>query len=250
MTTSRDRRSIAGRGLACLLALGALACSGEPNARAEAPAPARAASEGKGVRTLYLVRHGAYDEDDASDPDVGKHLVPLGRQQADLVAARLKALPRPPEAVHASTMSRARETAEVVAKALELEPVLSRDLRECQPPRRVTGAVEPADAAEEEECRQQVERALARLFKSSPDRDRSEVVVAHGNVIRYLACRALGVDPLAWNGFGITHTGLTTILVRPDGRMKVLSYNDVGHLPPELQTERGKEPLAAVPTPY
>jgi len=102
-------------------------------------APVRAAAAGSsksraGVRTLYLVRHGLYDEDDPRDPDVGRHLVPEGREQARLVGARLAALPVRITALHASTMTRARETAEIIAHELSLTPRLSAALRECTPP--------------------------------------------------------------------------------------------------------------------
>src|SRR4029078_10415136 len=95
-------------------------------------------------------------------------------------------------------------------------------------------ANDPAAAAEEEACRAQIERALERFLVPAPDRDRAEAIVAHGNVIRYLTCRALGVPTGSWRAFGITHTGVTVIQVLPDGTRKVISYNDAGHLPPEL----------------
>ena len=89
-----------------------------------------AAAEPAGVRTLYLVRHGLYDQDDPRDADVGKALVPLGREQAALAGARLAALPVQFAALHTSTMTRARETAEIIGAALQLTPQPSTDLRE------------------------------------------------------------------------------------------------------------------------
>ncbi len=52
-----------------------------------APEPAPAA------RTLYLVRHGAYDTSDPRDERVGRALVPIGVAQARLAGARLAGLP-------------------------------------------------------------------------------------------------------------------------------------------------------------
>ncbi len=62
----------------------------------------------KGVRTLYLIRHGQYDHDDDRDPDIGKALIPLGIAQSKLVANRLKSLPVKMSALISSTMTRAQ----------------------------------------------------------------------------------------------------------------------------------------------
>jgi hypothetical protein len=48
-------------------------------------------TETKGVRTLYLIRHGQYDHDDDRDPDIGKALIPLGIAQSKLVAGHSSA---------------------------------------------------------------------------------------------------------------------------------------------------------------
>jgi serine/threonine-protein phosphatase PGAM5 len=58
-------------------------------------------------------------------------------------------------------------------------------------------------------------------------------------VIRYLVCRALGVDPQAWLNMSITNCGLTVIQVRANGTTRLVSFNDVGHLSSELQTSSG-----------
>jgi len=200
-----------------------------------AGAPAASAVEGRGVRTLYLIRHGAYDEEDARDAEVGKALTSLGREQVQLVARRLASLPAPIGRVHGSTMTRARQTAEIIARALGRPPLLSRDLRECTPP----GPGEPAgrDSSDEmEECRDRLERAFRNYFRPTSGADSSEVIACHGNVIRYFWCRALGADPTLWRKLRIAHCSLTVIEVRADGILRPVSFNDVGHLPPGLQT--------------
>ncbi len=50
---------------------------------------AAAQSQPGGVRTVYLIRHGAYVADRNADPQLGPGLTPLGIAQARLVAARL-----------------------------------------------------------------------------------------------------------------------------------------------------------------
>jgi serine/threonine-protein phosphatase PGAM5 len=199
--------------------------------------PARAENApGKGVRTIYLVRHGVYDEDDPSDPDVGKALIPEGREQARLTGARLAGLPVKIDALYASSMTRARQTAEIIGAALKLEPQLTPDIRECTPPTDRKDVLARETPGEPDSCRQRIESAFARFFRPSPDRDSAEVVVAHGNVIRWFTCHALGADPRLWLNMGTTNCGITTIQVRPDGKLRLVSYSDFGHLPPRLQT--------------
>ena len=99
-------------------------------------------------------------------------------------------------------------------------------------------------------CRDTLEQAWARYFVPSPERDSVEVLVCHGNVIRYLTGKALGLDPLRWLRMAIGNCSITTIRVRPDGRCQVLEVGDVGHLPPRLQTRLWfPAPRAARPAP-
>ncbi len=184
------------------------------------------------TRTIYLVRHGCYDWDNDDDPDVGKPLVTLGRQQARLVAARLDAMPVVFTSLQASTMTRARQTAGIIATHFpELELQLKRDIRECTMTTRradVMAELEPGEAAA---CEEQLEGAWQRLFvpATGPD-DEYDIVVCHGNVIRWFVVRALGVDPTAWLGMSVAHCSLTTIQVRADGSCKVLGVGDSGHI--------------------
>jgi serine/threonine-protein phosphatase PGAM5 len=72
-------------------------------------------------------------------------------------------------------------------------------------------------------------------------------MVCHGNVTRYLVTRALGVDTEAWLEMSIGHASLTQILVEPDGRFKINSVGDIGHIPPNMQTGAtgmGEKPLS------
>ena len=55
-------------------------------------------------------------------------------------------------------------------------------------------------------------------------------------MIRYLVTRALGVDSKAWLEMSPGHASITRIRVEADGRFKVISVGDVGHLPPNLLT--------------
>lgn len=201
-----------------------------------------------GVRTIYMIRHGDYDQEDRRDSEVGKALVDLGRTQAQLVGARLAGLPAGCDALYSSTMTRARETAEIIARYLPgLQPVAVRDLRECTPPAWRDDIMRRLGPGEADSCQAQIERAFARFFVPSPEADREDVLVCHGNVIRWFCCRALGVDPRAWGGMTIANCSVTVVRVLPDGGMRLVSYDDVGHIPPALQTYTGQRrgPAAA-----
>jgi serine/threonine-protein phosphatase PGAM5 len=199
--------------------------------------PSAWADEKGGVHTLYLVRHGYYDWEEDADPDVGKALVPLGVAQARLTAARLRAMPVDFTALFSSTMTRARQTAFVIHKDFpDLEHQQTRILRECTPTTWREDVMAEVEPGEVEACEAQLEKAFAEFFTPSPDADRHDSVVCHGNVIRYLVTRALNVEPKAWLGMSVGNCSITVIRIRADGAIKVLGVGDVGHIPPNLQT--------------
>ena len=209
------------------------------------------ASDSLGSRTLYLIRHGQYDHEDPADADVGKHLIPLGVAQARLTADRLRGLPEGVTSLTSSTMTRARETALVIGEDFpDLELAQSRLLRECTPTTWREDIMADLEPGEAEACEAQLESAFADYFVPSPAGERHDVVVAHGNVIRYLVTRVLGVDPRSWLVMSVGNASITTVVVRADGTMKLLGVGDVGHLPPNMQTGFGREagPLV-VPVP-
>ena len=202
-------------------------------------APAQAAS----YRTLYLVRHGEYDRADARPEDVGKGLVPIGVAQARLLGARLRGLGIRFDAFDSSPLTRARQTAEVLRDELPGSTLrILPELAECSPPTRRTEAVKDTPAAEQEACRKRLDALFAARLVPSPDADRHELLVAHGNVIRYLVTKALGVDTTAWLEMSVHHASVTVIRVEPDGRFKVIAVGDSGHLPPSLMTGATGDP--------
>jgi serine/threonine-protein phosphatase PGAM5 len=192
---------------------------------------------GTGVHMIYLVRHGQYDYDDDRDPDIGKALVPLGIAQARLVAQRLGSLPVTMTSIYSSTMTRARQTALVIGQEFpDLELRQTRILRECTPPTWRHDIVADEDPDEMNACRDQLEKAYAEFFVPSPDADRHDLLVCHGNVIRYFVTKVLGVDTMSWLGMSVGNCSLTVVRINPDGTKKLLSVGDIGHIPPNLQT--------------
>ncbi len=160
-----------------------------------------------------------------------------------MVAARLRSLPVKITALHSSTMTRARQTAAVINQEFpELELHQTRLLRECTPPTWRKDIMDDMEEGEAEQCRDQLEKAFAEYFVPSPDGDKHDVLVCHGNVIRYFVTKVLGVDTMSWLRMSIGNCSLTAVRINPDGSMRLLFFGDVGHLPPNLQTRTGHYP--------
>ena len=181
-------------------------------------------------RTLVLVRHGEYS------PEGRQGLTRLGRVQAAHAARRMRRMPA--TAIHCSTMKRAEETAEIIAREhRDLPLVRARILRECVPG--LPPALRKGSGVSAEMIRRgkdQADRAYRRYFKRSTGRERCDVLVCHGNLIRYLVCRALALGAYAWCSLGSAHCGITVIRIMADGELVLDAYNDTGHLPEKLRT--------------
>lgn len=78
------------------------------------------------TRHLFLIRHGQYNLDGKVDED--RYLTKLGWEQAEFVAKRLKSLSLPYTKIVQSSMTRAKNTASVIAKQLPDVPVSTCDL--------------------------------------------------------------------------------------------------------------------------
>jgi serine/threonine-protein phosphatase PGAM5 len=197
--------------------------------------------EQKGIRTIYLIRHGEYDQTDTTDSDIGKKLTPLGIAQARLLSARLKAMPVEFTSLTSSTMTRARETAMVINQDFPGPKLLQSDLiRECTPPTWRKDIMDETDSLELIECKANLEEAFKEIFIPSPDsKDRNDIIVCHGNVIRYFVTKILNVDPMSWLQMSITNCSLTIIRVLPDGKMKLDTFSDYGHIPENMRTLTG-----------
>jgi len=199
----------------------------------------KASPKETGIRTLYLIRHGEYNQKDPRSSFVGKGLVPLGIAQARLVAARLRTYPVRFDSLYSSTMTRAIETALVINQdfpylKLKKSPLIS----ECTPP---AWRIKKIDMKRAMTCKRRLDRAFKVFFVPAADGEKNDIVVCHGNVIRYFVTKVLGVDTRAWLNMSIYNCSLTVVRIYPDGHMKLVSYNDIGHIPPSMQTQPGPE---------
>jgi probable phosphoglycerate mutase len=192
-------------------------------------------------RLVVLVRHAAYRE----DPEELTH---AGREQTRLTARRLadlaggQAIDR---IVHAPT-ARAAQTAATLAGFLDTTAVEVDDLlAECIP------AV-PADELLTEQQRAVFARvsasdraagasqaAAARdRFLTPPaagDADRVDLLVSHGNLIRWLVTTVIGAEDGAWFQLVDYHCAISTIALRAKRPPALIAFNDTGHLPAALR---------------
>ena len=230
-----DRRKLKVRPAARRALRAALRCL--PGAYRAHAAPRQ---EGTGSRTLYLVRHGQYANSETSKDDAQHTLTALGREQALQTGRRLAALlgdTRVRRITH-STMARAAETAALVSQALPgvpLQPCAL--LREGAPARPEPDTWRPKErdvwvdgARIEAAFREHIHRSEG---GEGPD---VEVIVCHGNVIRYCVLRALQLPPEAWLRLGLVNGSITKVVCRPDGHVSVHCVGDAGHFEPKLIT--------------
>jgi len=192
------------------------------------------------TRHIFLIRHGQYNLQGFDD---NEHiLTELGRKQALVTGLRLKELNLKYNILLSSTMSRAMETADLVAQ--QLEPGYRRDidpmLREGapippEPP--ISHWKPPAKQYLEDGSR--IDAAFVKYFhRAEPEQklDSYEIIVCHANVIRYFVCKALQYPPEGWLRISLAHGSITYLMIRPSGRVVLKYMGNCGHLPVDLVT--------------
>jgi serine/threonine-protein phosphatase PGAM5 len=195
------------------------------------------------IRILYIIRHGQYDIA-AQVPDGGS-LTELGRMQAQHAAKALAHIPI--DAIHASTMTRALETADIIAQEVQHDYLTHDLLREAIPtiPPRLAAEIlafmaqDPTFTHETINAnKKRVEQAFE-IFFTAPDEDAEatyELLVCHGNILRYFVCKALDINVDTWAKININHCGITSISIDSQGRMRLLTHNETRHIPLNLLT--------------
>jgi len=148
------------------------------------------------VTTLLLVRHGETDwnAEGRLQGHTDRPLNDFGRRQAKALAEELDG--EEIEAIYASDLARARETAEILGERLGLPTVLDPDLRE-----KNWGTWEGLTPTERdrvefegettEEHRERMLRALHRIAERHPDG--RVLVVTHGGSLRRVQAAATGM---------------------------------------------------------
>jgi serine/threonine-protein phosphatase PGAM5 len=187
---------------------------------------------------ILFIRHGQYSR----GPE---KLTRLGKTQSRLTAKLLKQLKA--DYLLSSTMPRAKETARLIGNEIDLTVSSKSFFREASLPVRAVDfkkihsekMIIPERrrlARQTEKYALRADRAYRALLDNPRLRNKTTIVVSHGNVIRYWVCRALGIDPRKWLLMDIHQCSITTIKVYPDGEVKVLGVSDIGHIAPRLRT--------------
>ena len=180
-------------------------------------------------RTLYLIRHGELDVRAFAKHQRTAGLTARGRRQASLTARALRGLSV--SAIHCSTLGRARETARIIAEVFPDVTVRATTLLWELPYISSTTAPRAVIARD----KRRGERAFARFVRPTRQRQRIEILVSHGNLIRYIVCRTLGIAPESCGALGTSHCGITVLSII-DRHVRVTGYNDTRHLPVRLRT--------------
>jgi hypothetical protein len=90
----------------------------------------------------------------------------------------------------------------------------------------------PPEKLEVDQAR--ADKAFEKYFQPALETNQVEIIIAHGNLIRYLLCRLLEVEPGSWSGFYTDNCGITKLMVLSNGWRRLISYNDTSHLPKRL----------------
>ena len=181
------------------------------------------AMTGKGVHYVYLVRHGIYDRDTtATDDRVANGLNALGHEQAKLIGARLAGLPVKMTHLVSSEFLRAAQTADDIAPFIKLTATRDGSLNECTPSSSNAAAIANETTRSLSECDSARAAMWQRYFTSTPDRDTYDVLVCHGNVIRWTLMKTVGADTKNWLNLDSANGSLTIVAVRPDGSTRLV----------------------------
>ena len=180
-------------------------------------------------RTLILIRHGQYEYEDKDERRV---LTELGRKQAREVGARLREMNLPVNRIIHSDLTRAVETASIIATELhrDIPMEMCSMLREGKPYR-----PEPDIIKRKEKYYfidgARIEAAFRKYFYRAGKENTVEIIVGHGNVFRYFVCRVLQLSPEAWLRIGLGNCSITVVTIRGDGRVCLEGLGMTGHLP-------------------
>jgi len=180
---------------------------------------------------ILLVRHGQAGGDER-EGEVGPPLTELGEEQASRVAERLAE--EHFAHIYASDMSRAYHTALAIRRFHQQTPMTVTDsVREIGEAMNAPGRARGGRRVQEERRRRRAEiREFATQALSTHAEDKQILVVAHGNLIRFLVATLAGVNPKQAIFYETNYTSITEAVIR-DGQFAWLACtNDAHHLLP------------------
>ncbi len=189
------------------------------------------------VRVIYLLRHGQEDRENRPD-ELGGSLTAVGIAQAQATAEYLRYTAF--DAIFVSPLRRAQETADLI---LSHHPTAlvekTADLVECVPsiPAMLLDVVKELSPEQIAAEQQRIAAAFSRFFVPAPgEGDVQNLIISHGNLIRYFVCRVLAAPLDMWVNLEIANCGISRVEVRPNGRMVLVTHNEHYHIPPRYHT--------------
>lgn len=193
-----------------------------------------------GERLITLVRHGRYNR--GTNLPGGGDLIADGVEQAEYLADIL-ARQYPVSAIYTSTLRRAVHTGHIIASRIP-DALFIKDKILCEAVFHVPeqnynyfarhSDISPATIATH---RVRVAHAYKKYIRPvDGPQDEHDVIVGHGNVIRYFIIRAMRAPLELWAQMEIYHGSITRLLVEADGHIRLVTHNEVAHLPRHLWT--------------
>ncbi|MBI1730144.1 histidine phosphatase family protein [Candidatus Acetothermia bacterium] len=210
------------------------------------------------MELLYLVRHGE-TEWNRKNLCMGQLDIPLndlGIRQAERLAERLSKIKI--DALYSSDLSRASQTAQIIAKRRTLRPIAMKDLREIFlgeyqglsteelrerfPSAYLIPSGKAAQAKElaypEIETRTQLYNRGVKILNQISDQhpNQTVVIVSHGGLIRCLTSYVLGQnanykEAIFYSlAMDCSNCSITLVRKEPDGLFKLAVVNDTSHL--------------------
>ncbi|KAH8739560.1 phosphoglycerate mutase [Cryptosporidium ryanae] len=186
-----------------------------------------------------LVRHGQYNLSGKCDEE--KKLTDIGREQARETGKYLRGqYGGKVGIIYHSNLLRAKETAEIISNFFP-EAILVEDpnLAEGVPiyPSPPLNDFDPK-RGEINSDRKRIDNAFRTYFipESVHFNDKVDIIVCHGNVIRYMFCKGLQYPTSGWLRLNHSNCGITRMSVSSDSLVVCNGFGDSGHLMPEIHT--------------
>ena len=192
---------------------------------------------------LLIIRHGLPVRRELAEGIADPELAVEGRQQAELLARYLES--EHIDAIYASPMNRARETAAPLAQLLDMEIRISPGVAEWDqnspeyvPVEELKAANDPrwhamlrgdwSSDESEGEFRTRVLDTVETIVDDHPGE--KVAVVCHGGIINGYLSHILGLDDFARGFFSPNYTSINRVAAASSGERSIVTVNETSHL--------------------
>ncbi|KAF4675816.1 hypothetical protein FOL47_007242 [Perkinsus chesapeaki] len=189
-------------------------------------------------RLVIMVRHGSVETENAHTTlsDAGIKEMELTAERISLLLTKTGGVVR---AVAHGGSEESKASAAILSNRLNAEmeatPLLDEGFPEMPDP--PVASLTPDMIQPEETARLE---SGYRTYFDRPSKDKAaeggklgvDIIVGHGNQLRYLLCRALQLSSTYWLRFSLSPASITMIDITNEGRVQALRIGDSGHLSP------------------